>query len=361
MLTCWALPGCGVEETPPEPVRPVLSVVVADAAGLSGRRFPGQAKATQELNLAFEVPGRLIERPVEVGDRVELGQVLAELDPRDFAAALKSAEAELKRDQANFERAEGMLAEDVISRAQYDRLEARRDIAEASVELAAKALADSVLRAPFSGTVAATYVENYENVRSKQEIMRLLDTSKIEMVIQIPESLISNTPYVRDLQVRFDPFPETVLPASIKEVSNEASRTTRTYPVTLIMEPPEGVEILPGMAGEVWGRVELPEDLLESGIVRLGAELRLGGRRRDPQRVATPGEDRPLQRPGRARAGRRAGRAHRHRRCELASRGSDRANRRLKKTEKDRAGRPAWDLPKPRSRSVPSPTSPSSC
>ncbi|MBW1688809.1 MAG: efflux RND transporter periplasmic adaptor subunit, partial [Deltaproteobacteria bacterium] len=266
MLTCWALPGCGVEETPPEPVRPVLSVVVADAAGLNGRRFPGQAKATQELNLAFEVPGRLIERPVEVGDRVELGQVLAELDPRDFAAALKSAEAELKRDQANFERAEGMLAEDVISRAQYDRLEARRDIAEASVELAAKALADSVLRAPFSGTVAATYVENYENVRAKQEIMRLLDTSKIEMVIQIPESLISNTPYVRDIQVRFDPFPEAVLPASIKEVSNEASRTTRTYPVTLIMEPLEGVAILPGMAGEAWGRVELPEDLPESGI-----------------------------------------------------------------------------------------------
>ena len=266
MLTCWALPGCGVEETPPEPVRPVLSVVVADAAGLDGRRFPGQAKATQELNLAFEVPGRLIERPVEVGDRVELGQVLAELDPRDFAAALKSAEAELKRDQVNFERAEGMLAEDVISRAQYDRLEARRDIAEANVELATKALTDSVLRAPFSGTVAATYVENYENIRAKQEIMRLLDTSKIEMVIQIPESMISNTPYVRDIQVRFDPFPETVLPASIKEVSNEASRTTRTYPVTLIMEPPEGVEILPGMAGEVWGRVELPEDLPESGI-----------------------------------------------------------------------------------------------
>jgi RND family efflux transporter MFP subunit len=247
-------------------VRPVLSVVVADAAGLNGRRFPGQAKATQELNLAFEVPGRLIERPVEVGDRVEPGQMLAELDPRDFAAALKSAEAELKRDQANFERAEGMLAEDVISRAQYDRLEARREIAEASVELAAKALADSVLRAPFSGTVAATYVENYENVRAKQEIMRLLDTSKIEMVIQIPESLISSTPYVRDIQVRFDPFPETVLTASIKEISNEASRTTRTYPVTLIMEPPGGVEVLPGMAGEAWGRVELPEDLPESGI-----------------------------------------------------------------------------------------------
>jgi RND family efflux transporter MFP subunit len=159
-----------------------------------------------------------------------------------------------------------MLAEDVISRAQYDRLEARRDIAEANVELAAKALADSVLRAPFSGTVAATYVENYENVQAKQEIMRLLDASKIEMVIQIPERLISSAPYARNIQVRFDPFPETLLPASIKEISNEASRTTRTYPVTLIMEPPQGVEILPGMAGEAWGSVELPDNLAESGI-----------------------------------------------------------------------------------------------
>jgi len=266
LLSSTALAGCGGEAPPPEPIRPVRSLVVADVAGIEGRRFAGQARAIQEANLAFEVSGQLIEFPVQVGDAVEPGQVLARLDPRDFSAELKSARAEFKRDQTNLERGKEMLAEDVISRVNYDRLEARRDIAEAKVELAAKALEDSLIRAPFAGTVAATYAENHENVRQKQKILRLLDASRIEMVIQIPESLISITPFVKEIEVRFDPFPETAISASISEIGNEASATTRTYPVTLVMDPPAGVTILPGMAGQAKGRARLSQESGESSI-----------------------------------------------------------------------------------------------
>jgi RND family efflux transporter MFP subunit len=258
--------GCGSEEPPPKPIRPVRSLVVADLEGMEGRRFAGQARAIQEANLAFEVPGRLIEFPVLVGDVVEPGQVLARLDPRDFMAELKSAEAEFKRDQTNLDRGREMLAEDVISKVNYDRMEARRDISQAKVELAAKALEDSVLRAPFSGTVAATYAENYENVRKKQQVLRVLDTSRIEMVIQIPESLISSVPFVTEIGVRFDSFPDVLIPATVTEIGNEASTTTRTYPITLVMDPPEGVAILPGMAGEATGHASLSRESGEPSI-----------------------------------------------------------------------------------------------
>jgi len=260
------LPACQQAEPAPEPIRPVLSMVVADADGLRGRRFAGKARAVNESNLAFEVAGRLTERPVDVGDEVERGQVLARLDPRDFQAALKSAEAESKRDAANLDRARKMLAEDVISQVQFDRIDAASDISGANVELAAKALADSVVRAPFSGRISAIYVENFENVRAKEVILRLLDTSQIEMVVQIPESLISMVSYVRDIEVRFDAFRDVVIPATVKEIGTEASSTTRTYPVTLLMEPPEGVEILAGMAGESTGRLELPDAAEQAGI-----------------------------------------------------------------------------------------------
>jgi RND family efflux transporter MFP subunit len=192
--------------------------------------------------------------------------VLARLDPRDFQAALKSAKAELRRDKANLERGRAMLAEDVVSQAEFDRIDARTDISAASVDLTAKALNDTTLRAPFSGRVAAIYVENFENVRAKQQILRLLDMSRVEMVVQIPESLISSTPYVKDIRVRFDAFPDAVIPATVSEIGNEASQTTRTFPVTLAMTPPEGVEILAGMAGEATGRVQLPAKAAETGF-----------------------------------------------------------------------------------------------
>jgi RND family efflux transporter MFP subunit len=61
------------------------------------------------------------------------------------------------------------------------------------------------------------------------------------------------------LRVRFDAFKEIEIPAHVKEIGKEASQATRTYPVNLIMDQPEGVKILPGMAGIAHGAARLPE------------------------------------------------------------------------------------------------------
>jgi RND family efflux transporter MFP subunit len=120
--------------------------------------------------------------------------------------------------------------------------------------VAQKALADSALKAPFAGVIANTYVENFQAVMPKEPVVRLLDSSQIEFVINIPEQYISLAPAVTNLHVRFDAFKNLDIPAEITEISNEASEATRTYPVTLIMDQPEGAEILPGMAGVASGR-----------------------------------------------------------------------------------------------------------
>ena len=87
---------------------------------------------------------------------------------------------------------------------------------------------------PVSGSVVATFVENYEQVRPKQPVLRLVDISSIKMVINIPENFISVAKRVKDITVVFDPFPDEKLAAQILEVSPEASQLTRTYPVTLV-------------------------------------------------------------------------------------------------------------------------------
>lgn len=101
-----ALPGAGIvpcllgalaalslacaDEPPPEPVRPVISVVVGGPSGFDGRWWPGRAKATQEVDLGFEVSGQLEERLVNVGDEVTAGDVMARLDPRDYRTSSRA-------------------------------------------------------------------------------------------------------------------------------------------------------------------------------------------------------------------------------------------------------------------------------
>jgi len=267
--------GCQKEQpATEEPVRAVRAMKIADFAGVSQRSFPGRAAATQEIDLAFRVAGPLIARPVNVGDNVKEGDLIARIDPRDFEVALRNAEGSLQRSRANEQRAQAdydrvlsIQREDpgAVSQAAVDRAKEALDVAkadiaalEASVDAAKDALADTDLEAPFAGTIVAAYVENFQNVREKQMIARLLDKTRIEFTIDIPESLISMISYVQDIRVRFDAFRDFEVPAEVKEIGNEASETTRTFPVTLIMDQPAGATILPGMAGRATGVAKPP-------------------------------------------------------------------------------------------------------
>ncbi len=270
-LSMLLLTGCGEEAAPEKTVvRPVKAMKVSDVEGFRQRQFPGRAKGTQEVDLAFRVSGPLITRDVDVGSVVKTGDVVAQIDPRDFQNNLRNVQGQLdqvnatvKRAQADYERLvrifeqdPGATSERAIDRAREQRDSARASIKslKASVAAAKDQLSYTYLKAPFEGTVVSTYVENFQNVRAKQSIVRLVDASRVEMVVNVPESLISLAPMMENIVVVFDPFPDREIPAQIKEIGTEASATTRTYPITLIMDQPDGIKILPGMAGKASGK-----------------------------------------------------------------------------------------------------------
>ncbi len=232
---------------------------VPDPESLSRRVFTGRSRAAQRAELAFQVPGRLQKLLVDVGDRVREGELLAALDPRDFANALRAAEAEEKQARAYRDRiAEAHRVRAVSDQALTDA-ESALYAAQATLKLRRKALEDSRILAPFDGDVTARYLDNFEVVDAKQPVLRVLNASRIEMVVNIPESAIGYAPFVRDIRVRFDAFPDVELQAEIVEIGDEASGSTRTYPLTLAMDPPEGTQIDSGMTGRAVGRVVLAE------------------------------------------------------------------------------------------------------
>lgn len=205
-------------------------------------------------------------------------------------AVLLQAEANHRKAVADHQRSEQLLPERAVSQSEFDATLARRDLTAAEVtrakedlniglkgarleDLAAKraeilalqAAVDNarnqldytVLKSPFDGTVAAKYVHNFQTVQAKQPIVRLLDVSKIEVTVQVPESLIALAPGVKTVNCRFDAVPGREFVGQITKIGSEASQTTRIYPVTVAVDQPADVRILPGMAAIV--RAEPPE------------------------------------------------------------------------------------------------------
>ena len=223
-----------------------------------------------------------MELPINVGDEVSRGDLLARIDPTDFETRVATVNGELKsavaaRDlaEAEFNRAADIKKKNpqLISDSEYDQRLGRRDTTRAQVKalesalkLAEDDLTYTYLLAPYDGVIAATYVENFENVLAKRPIARLLDTDAIEVVIDVPERQIGYMPYLVSAVVTFEAAPGTELQASVKEIGSEASAVTRTYPVTLIMDRPDGVDIRPGMAASVRVTGRLPEQAREVGM-----------------------------------------------------------------------------------------------
>ena len=274
LLACLAVSGliAGCEDKSSEKndsiVRPVKALKVSDTSVLQNRWFPGRAKAANEVELSFRVSGTLIELPVNVGDEVTKGDVFARIDPDIYQAEVDRISANLQKAQAELKNAalqlkrqvtlyeKGHVAEAVLDKYQAQESAKKADVAaqEAALKKAQLDLNYTVLRAPFSGTVVATYVDNYQDVLAKTRVARLVDSSQIEMIVNVPEKLITLAPQVKEAEVVFDAFPDTKVPARVKEIGEEASQTTRTYPITLIMDQPEGSRILPGMAGKATGK-----------------------------------------------------------------------------------------------------------
>ncbi len=262
---------CGKEEkqAPAKPVvRPVKLMSLSSAGAMEKFTFPGMVRASQRVDLAFQVSGTLVELPIREGQNVKKGDLIARIDPQDFKTNLRKAEGQLAKAKAALDRARSdyeriirIQKEDpgAASQSMVDRRRAAVDAAKAEVEslkAAVKGARDKLsytyLRAPFSGIIARRYVDNFQEVRAKQPIVSLQDIFHIEILIDLPEMLMAKIKKGTSLSfAEFASAPGKKYELSKKEIATQADPKTQTYRVVLLMKAPEGVRILPGMTANV--------------------------------------------------------------------------------------------------------------
>ena len=202
MLAAVLVAGCSEEvvEAPPI-IRPVKVLEVGALEQGLARSFPGQVVANHTVELAFRVSGQIAKWPINEGQELKKGELVARLDQRDYKAALgrvraqyAGAAASRKEAAANFKRAEQLLPSGAIAQATYDEMQAVMENAKAressigqEIRKAKLDLEYTTLVAPFDGIVSAKYVENFMNVTAQQPVIKYEDIGSIDIVIEIPE------------------------------------------------------------------------------------------------------------------------------------------------------------------------------
>ncbi|MDF7822857.1 efflux RND transporter periplasmic adaptor subunit [Pontiellaceae bacterium B12227] len=232
------------------------------------RRFPGIVKASEESALSFRVGGPLTEVNVVLGEPVKQGDLLMQIDPRDFKDRIHSLEAQLagavarqQNAKQDFTRIAELFKGKVVPQADYDRAKSTVDSAVAAVQninvqldIARHALADTSLRAPYDGTVTGQLVENHEMVRAGTVVLSYHNIQTLEIIVHIPENEVANAAadaIGTEVAVTFPALRGQSFTARLKEWSTKADPLTRTYSSTFELQAPKGVHILPGMTANV--------------------------------------------------------------------------------------------------------------
>ena len=187
----------------------------------------GHTQADRTVTLRAETEGRIADLPVNKGDRVAAGDLVAAIDPRDKPAKLKEAEALLEQRRLERQAAQSLSDKGYRARTQLAESKAQYEEAEARVRQAEVALATTRLHAPFAGTVAARHVENGDYVTPGTALAEVVDLDPIKLAARISERNVGRL--TRGDTVTARPVTGETLEGRIVFLGAVADAETRTF------------------------------------------------------------------------------------------------------------------------------------
>jgi len=243
-----ALGACGKsDDTVEEMLRPVRYVMVSDASVFRDRSFSGTSKSSRESRLSFKVSGTIINAPVQIGQRLNAGDLIAEIDSASYVlqaqqaqASLVEAQANDRRAAANYERTKGLYANDNASLNDLESARAQAESASAVVRAASKALEIARLNVSYTRltadtdcSIASLDIEVNENVASGQQVAAVSCGDAFEVNLDLPESLIGSVNERTPVSVRFGAIPDQVFRGVISEIAVASAAGSAAFPVVI--------------------------------------------------------------------------------------------------------------------------------
>ncbi len=376
---------------------PPVDVAIARKGSVQGdRTYTGTTRPDQEVTLRAQVEGRILNMPMDVGDAITEGQVVAELDGEILRAAVLQEEAELAAQEAEVARLRAQLsdAQTQVERARLELRQAevdanrfqqlarngaislqqgetaitsartsaqvlrsaqeqvrsqeeaivaaeRRVVAQqAAVNQAVQRQAYTVITSPVSGFVLERLTEAGNLVQPGGAILRVGDFSQVKISTQVSDLEIANLRVGQGVQVQLDAFPDRAIRGRISRISPAADPAVRLIPVEVII-PNEGGSIGSGLLARIrFSRVQAERVVVaQSALVeneRQKARQDAGSRNQQPSSGSQAGGSSQRQEGDSQRSGNSIPQANSSRRSGESRSGSQPANREQQRNQRRR-------------------------
>ncbi len=290
LVTALLLSACGKsDEAMDVRLRPVRYVTVSEDSVFRDRSFSGISKSSRESRLSFKVSGTVINVPVQIGQRLSAGDLIAEIDPASYVlqaqqaqASLVEAQANDRRARANYDRTKGLYANDNASLNDLESARAQAESASAVVRAAGKALEIARLNVSYTKltadadcSIASLDIEVNENVASGQQVAAVSCGDAYEVTVDLPESLIGDVDELTPVSVRFGSIPDQEFSAVVSEIAVASAAGSAAFPVVIKITGNQPL-LRSGLAADVTFQ-------FYSAVVQGGVVLPVTAVIRDPQ------------------------------------------------------------------------------
>jgi RND family efflux transporter MFP subunit len=214
------------------------------------KSYPARIKASSNIDLAFRVAGPIKKIYVDEGQFVKKGDLLAQIDPRDYKLQLQGTEAKYKEVKAEVERITALHEKGKVSDNDFDKAVSGLKQITAKYHAHKNALYDTRLTAPFSGSINKIYFHADETVNAGMPVVSIIDTQEYEIVAHLPASDYLNRHSFKNFKCNTVDNPDNKLPLKLKNIVSQAN-LNGLYPAYFSLQNQGDGKILPGMSAEI--------------------------------------------------------------------------------------------------------------
>jgi membrane fusion protein, multidrug efflux system len=230
-------------QPPPEAVTTIVTAREEWPATISAI---GTVAPVQGVTVSADLPGIVERIAFDSGRSVAQGDVLVELDTRQERAQLTAAEAQLELTRLNFERMERLVAEDAVSRAEYDSAAAAHRQADARIHEIRATIERKTIRAPFSGILGIRQVNLGQYLTGGDPVVPLQSLNPIYVNFGVPQQDMAQIRLGRSVRITANNLDATEFSGRVSAIDSVADAATRNVQVQATLAN-TGAKLRPGM------------------------------------------------------------------------------------------------------------------
>ncbi len=228
---------------------PVKVTTVETDSMSRAQQYVGTIEADKSVTLSFETGGLIRNIYVKEGQKVQKGELLAELDDRTARNAYQAAKVTLEQAEDGYKRAESVYKKGSLPEVKWVEIQTQLNQAKSMADICLKNVENCKMYATQSGTIGNKRVEAGDNVMPFQPVMQLLDMGKISVKVYIPEKEIAQTRVGQRARIYVTAM-DTSFKGCIREIGVIADPLSHAYPVSIVLDRVPS-NLLPGMVCKV--------------------------------------------------------------------------------------------------------------